>query len=223
MSTSRRKFLRTGLLATMCAAIPLKSILGQSWKDRDGNPGETPVTQSDVLGNYSKATFTSYLNSIFQFQTSFGIVDVTLARIDDMPSPKGGECFTLLFRGGSRELPQGTYTVTHASLGNFALLLVPAGADQNGAHGYVATVNRISAADFASLSAPSRTVRTSPSSTTVTTGTATTNTSGPTTSPNTGPVGPTIVPATPATEPKRHRRRKPSWKNDDNQRLSPGR
>src|SRR6266567_9634152 len=123
---SRRKFLRTGLLAALFAAVPLKQVLGQSFKERDGNPGETPVTQTDPLGNYSKASFKSYLNSIFQLQTSGGVVQVALAQIDDMPAPKGGECFTLLFRGESRLLPQETYVITHPALGTFALLLVPA-------------------------------------------------------------------------------------------------
>src|SRR5205823_8717027 len=132
---------------------------------RDGNPGETPVTQSDPLGNYSKASFTSYLNSVFQLQTSIVVVAVTLMKIDDMPAPKGGECFTLLFRGGSRSLPQATYMITHPSLGTFALLLVPSGSDQNGAQGYLATVNRLSSADFANLSAPSMATRTVPTAT----------------------------------------------------------
>ena len=35
--------------------MPFKHVFGQSFKERDGNPGETPVTQSDPLGNYSKA------------------------------------------------------------------------------------------------------------------------------------------------------------------------
>jgi hypothetical protein len=223
MSTSRRKFLRTGLLATLFATIPLKSILGQSWKDRDGNPGETPVTQSDVLGNYSKATFLSYLNSIFQLQTSFGIVTVTLASVDDMPAPKGGECFTLLFRGGSRALSQNTYTISHASLGTFALLLVPGGADQNGAQSYVATLNRISQADLANMSPPTRntTPRTSAPSTPASTPSTPISPASPVITPNTIPVGPTIVPATPVKKPRRkHRVRKPSWKNDDVQRFN---
>jgi len=221
MSTSRRKFIRTGLLATLFAAVPLKTILGQSWKNRDGNPGETPVTQSDVLGNYSKATFISYLNSIFQLQTSFGIVAVTLASVDDMPSPKGGECFTLLFRGGDYALSQNTYTVSHASLGTFALLLVPAGADQNGAQSYVATLNRISPADLVNLSAPTRITspRTQGPSTSTTTSTST-NPTSPVITPGATPVVPTTVPATPGKKGKKHRTRKPSWKNDDIQRFN---
>ena len=165
MFNSRRKFLRTGLLAALFAAVPFKNAFGQTWKQNDGNPGETPVTQSDPLGNYSKASFTSYLNSVFQLQTSIGVVAVTLTKIDDMPAPKGGECFTLQFRGGSRALRQDTYMITHPSLGTFALLLVPSGSDQNGAQGYLATLNRLSAADFANMTAPSRIARPSQNTT----------------------------------------------------------
>jgi len=223
VSSSRRKFLRTGLLAALFAAVPFKQTFGQSWKDRDGNPGETPPAQSDPLGNYSKATFTSYLNSIFQLQTVAGIVAVTLTQVDDMPAPKGGECFALLFRGGSRALPQNTYTITHPSLGTFALLLVPSGSNQNGAQGYLATINRLSAADFANMSAPSRAPRTAPSATSPSTSSPPTTTSSPVVTPNVTPVAPVVVPVTPAPvrKPRKHRRRKPSWKNtDDVQRIT---
>jgi len=220
VSNSRRKFLRTGLLAALFAAVPLKQVLGQSFKERDGNPGETPVTQSDPLGNYSKTSFTSYLNSVFQLQTSIGIVAVTLTRVDDMPAPKGGECFSLLFRGGSRALPQATYMITHPSLGTFALLLVPSGSDQNGAQGYLATVNRLSAADFANLSAPSRAIRTAPAATSTPITSAPVIT--PTVTPTITPIVPAVVPVTPAPtrKPRKHRKRKPSPKNDDDQRIN---
>lgn len=220
MSNSRRTFLRTGLLAALCAAVPLKHVLGQSFKERDGNPGETPVTQTDPLGNYSKASFTSYLNSIFQLQTSIGIVAVTLTKVEDMPSAKGGECFTLQFRGGSRALPQNTYMITHPSLGTFALLLVPSGSDQNGAQGYVATLNRLSAADFANLSAPSRATRIAPAITAP----PATIAPAPVVTPNVtpaAPVAPAVVPVTtPVRKPAKQRKRKPLRKSDDEQRFN---
>ena len=221
MSNSRRTFLRTGLLAALCAAVPLKHVLGQSFKERDGNPGETPVTQTDPLGNYSKAAFTSYLNSIFQLQTSFGIVAATLTKIDDMPAPKGGECFTLLFRGGSRALRQDTYMITHPALGTFALLLVPAGTDANGAQGYLATLNRLSPADFANLSAPSRSPRIAPATTAPPATIAPAPVVTPTVAPVT-PVAPAVVPVTttPVSKPAKRRKRKPLQKRDDNQRTN---
>ena len=142
-------------MSALSVAVPLKSVLSQSFKQRDGNPGETPPVQTDPLANYSKASFLSYLNSIFQIETVAGPVTATLLKINDMPAPKGGECFSLLFRGGSAPLKQDTYVMVHPSLGTFALFLVPAGSDQNGAEGYVAVINRLSAADFARVVAPS--------------------------------------------------------------------
>jgi hypothetical protein len=159
MSITRRKFVRVGLLATAFAAIPVKGILGQSWKGKDGNPFDKPPVQTDPLQNYSKASFASYLNSVFELQTVYGIVPVTLTQISDLPAAKGGECFSLLFRGGSSELKQDTFVIMHPSLGTFELLLVPSGSDQNGIAGYVATINRLSSADFANVAVPSRVVR----------------------------------------------------------------
>lgn len=156
MSESRRVFLRAGLLAALFAALPLKNTFSQSFKERDGNPGETPLAQTDPLIHYSKSSFSSYLNSIFQIQTAAGVVAVTLGKVDDMPAPQGGECFSLLFRGGSQALKQNTYVVVHPALGTFQLFLVPAGVDQNGAQGYLATINRLSLADFSRVSAPTR-------------------------------------------------------------------
>ena len=219
MSNSRRSFLKTGLLAALFAAVPLKNAFGQSWKDRDGNPGETPVTQSDPLGNYSKSSFTSYLNSIFQLQTSIGLVAVTLTRVEDMPAPRGGECFTLQFRGGSHALPQDTYVIMHPSLGTFALLLVPAGSDSNGVQGYLATLNRLSRADAANMSAPSRAAQTAPSITSPGTSSPLGDTYSPATTPIVTPVVPAAEPATPAPvrKPRKHRKHKPSSKNQDDQ------
>jgi hypothetical protein len=154
MPNSRRKFLKAGVLAALFAAVPLKDALGQSWKDRDGNPGTNPETQNDPLVNYTKATFLSYLNSVFELHTTAGIVGVTLLRVDDMAASKGGECFALLFRGGSRELRQDSYTLVHPSLGTFQLFLVPVGADDNGAQGYLATISRLSYRDALANPAP---------------------------------------------------------------------
>ena len=154
MPNSRRKFLKAGVLAALFAAVPLKNVLGQSWKDRDGNPGNSPETQNDPLANYTKATFLSYLNSVFELHTTKGIVGVTLLRVDDLPAPKGGECFSLLFRGGSRAERQDSHTLVHPSLGTFQLLLVPVGTDEYGAQGYLATINRLSYKDALANPAP---------------------------------------------------------------------
>jgi len=225
MTISRRKFVSTGVFAA-AAALAVPSVFGQTFKERDGNPGEVPPVQTDPLANYSKASFASYLNSIFQIQTVLGAVDVSLARIDDMPSPKGGECFSLIFRGGRAGLKQDTYLMVHPALGTFQLLLVPAGSDQNGAQEYCATINRISLADFANTVAPSRRMagsqRNNSQATSSTSSTTSTSLStSPSTSTSTQVTSPTIIqtrvgpPSTAVASPIRHRKRKPSRKRVD--------
>ena len=209
MSISRRKFVKAGVLAATFAALPARGVLGQSFKERDGDPHEIPVVQTTPLPNYSKATFVSYLNSVFQLHTVDGIVEVTLLSVDDMPAAKGGECFTLLFRGGSRAQNQDTYTLVHPALGTFQLMLVPTGSDQNGAQGYLATLNRLSQADFANISAPTRasgtrTTTSSPVTTTTTTSTTTTISTPPPTS--AAPASSVVTP--PVSTPARVRKRK---------------
>ena len=216
MPNSRRKFLKAGVLAAVFAAVPLKTALGQDWKNRDGNPGDgsNPSLQNkDPLATYTKAAFVSYLNSVFQLSNGFSVIEVTLLKVDDMPAPKGGECFTLLFRGGSRALRQDTYTLVHPSLGSFKLLLVPAGTDEYGVPGYLATINRLSYRD-ALIPAPTR--RSS-----IIQSDATPTPSPTTAAPNTiTPSPPTIPPSPPATtkpadKPRPSRKKKPSWKGDD--------
>jgi hypothetical protein len=132
MTKSRRQFLQTGMFAAVFAAVPLKAALG-SWLQQPDDP----------LQYYSKATFLAYVNSIFQIQAASGAVSATLVSVTDMPSPPDGECFSLLFSGGSTALTQDTYVVTHSALGTFQLLLVPAGVDRHGTPQYVATLNRL--------------------------------------------------------------------------------
>ena len=211
MDISRRKFLRAGMLAALFAGVPLQDALGQSWKTHDGNPANNPGAQNDSLANYTKAVFLSYLNSVFELHTVFGIVGITLLRVDDMASAKGGECFSLLFRGGSRALRQDSYTLVHPSLGTFQLLLVPVGSDDNGAQGYLATINRLSYVDALANPAPKGASATKRSGST---SPAPIATPSPTNIPPAQPTNP--VTTTPGARPRPVKKnRKPSWKSID--------
>lgn len=161
MSISRRKFLRGGTLVALAAAVPLNSalaVMGQ--RIGGGNQIDLSPQAADPLANYTKSTFLQYVNSVFRL--SGGIykpVDVTLTDVTDMlaantASEPGRECFTLLFRGESTALPQGTYTVDHPALGRFALFLVPVGANDNGVQGYLATINRLPYKSSINISPP---------------------------------------------------------------------
>lgn len=226
MSTSRRRFLKAGAFAAVFAALPLRSVIAQDWKSRDGNPVEEPAAQADLLSYYSKASFKSYLNSVFQIHSVFGIVEVTLLQVTDMPAPRNGECFSLLFRGGSRPLRQDTYVLVHPSLGTFSLLLVPTGSDRNGAQGYLATINRLSYADTLANPAPTRS-RFQPGTTAPMPATTPTAPAAPVPTPTPTPTvsEPVVVPIIvapvqqPTVEPKPKRkpkrRKKPSLKETD--------
>ena len=139
MSISRRVFVKLASVTAIAAATIAKPTL-IAW-------AQGGVTSTDPLANYTQETFIHYINSIFQFH-GFRTVEVTLERVEDTLPAKtsragGRESFVLHFRGGSAELPQNTYTVQHPALGTFLLFLVPKGADENGAQGYAATINRL--------------------------------------------------------------------------------
>ena len=206
------------MLAALFAAVPLKNALGQGWKDKDGNPVEKPpsAVPFDPLANYSKATFISYLNSVFQLHTVAGVVGVTLLQVDDLAAAKDGECFSLLFRGGSFALGQDTYTVDHPALGTFQLFLVPSGSDDNGAQGYLATINRLSYVQANANPAAAGSGTTKRSGSLTTTQTTTPTNASPATSTPAQPAAPTTKPTA---IPKPIRKKKPSWKSGDNESL----
>jgi hypothetical protein len=171
MSISRRIFIKTASVAAIAAATLGKSAL-LAFAQGTMQPG---ATAADPLAHYTQATFTQYINSIFRLH-GFRSVDVKLEKVQDtlgatVSRTGGRESFVLHFRGGDVQLPQDTYTVEHAALGNFRLFLVPGGPDENGAQSYVATINRLgytakpSAAPKAmpNKSVPSSTPRTEPS------------------------------------------------------------
>lgn len=144
MSISRRRFMRAGTIAAIAAGVCLRPSLNTLAHDLIG---QSSATTTDPLANYTQATFTQYVNSIFRLHGRV-IVDVTLTKVQDtLPanvSRAGGrESFALHFRGGGISLPQDSYQVEHAALGTFRLFLVPSGADENGAEGYVAIINRL--------------------------------------------------------------------------------
>jgi len=191
MSITRRKFLKAGTLVALASAIPLKAAGQQVRKGNDGNPiDQSKDVVADPLSGYTRAAFSSYLNSIFRLYTGYSTIDVALVEVKDlMPGAAteqtGAECFSLQFRGGSTALSQYTYGIEHPSLGTFQLFLVPGGADNNGVQSFVATINRLPYSQ-ALLPAPTRQskpIGTVTSQQTVSPAPARTNTPAPTITP----------------------------------------
>src|SRR5260370_1022534 len=85
MSITRRKFLKAGTLVALSAAIPLRVSGQQPRKVNDGNPiDQSKDVAADPLSTYTRATFSSYLNSIFRLYTGYSTVDVALVEVMDL-------------------------------------------------------------------------------------------------------------------------------------------
>ena len=148
MSLSRRKFLRAGTLVAISAEIPLRTVLAESLSHSSPLlPTNNPRNAGLPLNG---ATFTRYLNTKFSFaHEAVESVAVKLIEVNDL-TPKtvgrnaaGKECFALVFRGShNAPLRQETYTVTHESIGKFAMLAVPVGRNKDGIY-YEAIFNRL--------------------------------------------------------------------------------
>jgi hypothetical protein len=159
MFISRRKFLKAGSVIALAAGFPLKSALTSGKQpptpttaspEQTATRGETKTSTTARpagLANYSKATFMAQINSVFLIQAKKEKpVQVKLIEVNDVgPIPDrqnpGRECFSLVFSGQPR-LRQDTYTINHAALGKFSLLIVPVGKNKKGAY-YEAVINRL--------------------------------------------------------------------------------
>jgi uncharacterized protein DUF6916 len=150
MSLSRRKFLRAGTLVAVSAGIPLRTLAAETL-----SPPSPLLPNNGHLnaGLYlNRETFSRYLNT--KFSLSHGDAEAIAVRsiqVNDW-TPKAGrpsaaatgrECFSVVFIGShSAPLRQETYTVTHDSIGKFAMLVVPVGKDKEGVY-YEAVFNRL--------------------------------------------------------------------------------
>jgi hypothetical protein len=133
MAYSRRKFMQAGVLAAVCAGLPLKSALAQNGR----KPTVIPRPSPDQLDYYTRTTFTPYVNTVFRVHLSGASVrDLTLIQVGDYPDymakaepsyrAPGNECFSLLFKiEPGQPFDQNTYVIEHAALGTFQMFLVP--------------------------------------------------------------------------------------------------
>ncbi len=159
MFISRRKFLQAGSAIALAASFPLKNALTSAKQppaataspEKNSAKGDTKTSTATArpggLESYTKATFTAQINSMFRIQSKQEKpAQVKLIEVKDVgPIPdqqaSGKECFSLLFTGQPR-LRQATYSIDHAALGKFSLLLVPVGKDKKGSY-YEAVINRL--------------------------------------------------------------------------------
>jgi len=145
MSISRRKFLQAGAVAAIAAGIPVKVLASE--QSSAHSTLFSGLASSPLRPSMDSELFSRYLNTQFTLrhgekEARFTLVEVHhWASRGSKKSPNGRECFSLFFdRSSSERLPQGTYTATHAALGEFPLFVVPAGNKQKK---YEALFNRM--------------------------------------------------------------------------------
>jgi len=140
MATSRRNFLKTGTMGLLCAGMP--AVLAKVVVGRPAASG-FPETNAESQINFTKETFTRYLNTTFRINTDSAAVDLRLSRVTDLKAISkipariaGKESFSLMFVAPSNAacLTQNTYVLEHAALGSFSLFLVPVGKSTNRHH-----------------------------------------------------------------------------------------
>jgi hypothetical protein len=146
MSLSRRKFLRAGTLVALAAGIPTKTLIARTISQPSSF---LPTIRQLDTGSYlNLESFSRYLNTRFSFaHEELQGLSVKLIEVNDL-TPKamatyGKECFGLVFIGPrNAPLRQETYAVTHESLGNFDMLVVPIASKREGVY-YEAIFNRL--------------------------------------------------------------------------------
>lgn len=154
MVVSRRVFIKRGSLL-VSAGVFLDSASRIFGRDTDlQSPAQTqndpmPKGNTPAPFNYSKATFTPFVNTVFRiYPDASKAVILTLVSIGNIgPVPDretiGRQCFVLKFRG-TEALRQNTYRLEHPVLGRFELFLVPAGKHKKDVY-FQAVINRLNA------------------------------------------------------------------------------
>ncbi len=152
--------MKTGTLVAVATALPtsIEKIVEAQPIVSGADLFQIPMeSESDPLFHYTRSTFQSYLNSIFEIRYGAAWLPLTLASVSDTGLPtstKGKRQVTtdaiqanrlsLLFRG-SADMPVGqdVYYVRHAALGSFRLLLVPVRSGLRDGLYYEAVINRV--------------------------------------------------------------------------------
>lgn len=165
MLTSRRKFLKSGAMASVAAGFILnraKLAFGQKNADASGKSPQGRQTNFEIPYEakterafyFTRSTFEPYMQTEFRATVGpYKVVRLKLVKVEDRtPRPaKGstqkisGECFALLFEAsGELSTLQQTYVLEHDALGKFPLFLTPASDEEKREIFYEAIINHTS-------------------------------------------------------------------------------
>lgn len=144
MVISRRKFIQTSAVAAVVTGIPFSAAARSSNSSLSSLAGN--LLNLEGTSTLNMARFKANVNTIFTLSNQNGETsNVTLKSVYDWRSAgnrSSKECFSLMFSGSGTALRQDTYTVKHASLGTFSMLLAPSGMNKRD-NKYEAVFNRL--------------------------------------------------------------------------------
>jgi hypothetical protein len=149
--------LPTSTLAGLCVTLPWHLAHAARRKAQSATPQTAPAPdllarppQIDLI-DVTMETFLPHLDTRFRFWLDLQpFFTAVLAEVNAFTPPEDGtletasqDAFALVFRGSHRApLLQETYTLTHAALGTFLLLVVPVGLVRQQPY-YEAVLNRL--------------------------------------------------------------------------------
>lgn len=142
MANPRREFIKKGAIAALALSVPAGAA-----KSSFAASVMAPLSGHSPL---SMANFEPHLNSRFTIHAAGSkVAEVTLIQVKDLTTklkgqPQTKDCFSLLFDApGTAGLPQDTYVLKHASLGQVTLLMVPVLTKRTNRSRYEVLINRL--------------------------------------------------------------------------------
>lgn len=96
-----------------------------------------------MLNELTYEEYAAQVNTKFQLTGTSPVLEITLTEVSEKKETPRQEMFALIFTGANDFfLPQQTYELSHETLGDGMLFLVPIGRDENGVK-YEAVFNRL--------------------------------------------------------------------------------
>lgn len=137
---SRRAFLTTGgaaalTLVTLKTAGLASSASAKALSSTTSAAGRhaVPARLGSTAAPFTTTVFQGQVNTAFRVQAGAKAVELQLTSVQQLAqrtskgTPLRGQQFSLVFSGPAQTLTQETYAMEHATLGHFALFLVPVG------------------------------------------------------------------------------------------------
>ncbi len=156
MPTPRRIFLKSSVIATLCAGLHLGSLSKVFAQDKTSTPYTPIPVEATAERNFyfTKNSFDRYIDSIFRVQLGRKVTELRLLKVEDctpgvrqttktVSTSTDSKCFLLVFSSPEQLSQfQTIFPMEHGALGSFSVFLVET-EDERGRFYYTATYNHM--------------------------------------------------------------------------------